>query len=250
MKEQILKFPLVMLSLLLCISQPTFAKSLPDFPFVVTTGSAERSVKPDIATIRILVLVFHKDSAVALQQVAETSSKLTSLLRQLKIPLNALEASDLEKEVKRQRGESYDDLQVFGYEMSRTFTLQLTQLEHYPELADELLKLNHISGLYTRFDSSLREQLEAELVIAAAKDAAKQAERMAQSLGNKIHSVYAMSQASGFGNFFAAFGAREETYQAKAFNVGDNEKNLTMFIPKTIEIQQGINVVFRLTSEK
>lgn len=250
MKVQILKFRLVLLSLLLCISQPIFAKNLPDFPFVVTTGSAERSVKPDIATIRILVLVFHKDSAVALQQVAETSSKLTSLLRQLKIPLNALEASDLEKEVKRQRGESYDDLQVFGYEMSRTFTLQLTQLEHYPELADELLKLNHISGLYTRFDSSLREQLEAELVIAAAKDAAKQAERMAQSLGNKIHSVYAMSQASGFGNFFATFGAREETFQAKAYNVGDNEKNLTMFIPKTIEIQQGINVVFRLTSEK
>jgi uncharacterized protein len=59
MKGQILKLRLVLLSLLICISFPTFAKNLPDFPFVVTTGSAVRSVKPDIATIGIRVLAFH-----------------------------------------------------------------------------------------------------------------------------------------------------------------------------------------------
>jgi len=248
MKELLLKMPLVLLSLLLCISLPTFAKSLPDFPFVVTTGSAERSVKPDIATIRIRVLAFHQDSAVALQQVAETSNKLTAVLQQLKLPLSALEASDLEKDVKRQRGDNYDDLQILGYEVTRSFTLNLTVLDLYPELAVQLLTLNHITSLSAEFDSSLREQLEAELVTAAAKDAAKQADRMAQSLGNKIHSVYAMSQASDFGNFFAAFGA--DSHQLSAMAMGDGEVPLKMFIPQTIEIQQGINVVFRLTTEK
>jgi uncharacterized protein len=250
MKGQILKLRLVLLSLLICISFPTFAKNLPDFPFVVTTGSAVRSVKPDIATIGIRVLAFHQDSAVALQQTAETSNKLTAVLQQLKIPLSALEASDLEKDVKRQRGDNYEDLQILGYEVTRSFTLKLTALDLYPELAAQLMALNHITSLSAEFDSSLREQLEAELVIAAAKDASKQAERMAQSLGNKIHSVYAMSQASDFGNFFATFGAADVSYRAHAMMSDGAQAQMKMFIPQAIEIQQGINVVFRLTTEK
>ncbi|MCT6700483.1 SIMPL domain-containing protein [Rheinheimera sp. 4Y26] len=249
MKGRILKQPLIWLSLLFCTSLPVSANSLPDFPFVVASGSAERSVKPDTATISIRLLAFHQDSAVALQQVSESSSKLTTILQQLKIPLSALEASDLEKDVKRQRGDNYEDLQILGYEVARSFTLKLRGLEQYPELAAELVALNHLSSLSAEFDSSQRIKLEAELVTAAAKDAATQAERMAQSLGNKIHSVYAMSQASNFGNFFATFGSLDMGI-GRAMMRDGGPREMKMFIPQTITIQQGINVVFRLETGK
>lgn len=229
----------------LLFSQLTLAANLPDFPFLVSVGNAEREVKPDNATIQLGAMAFDVDSALALTNVNIATSKIMEALKNHEVPVANVEASDIEKSTLRKRDSNYNTAEILGYEVSRTFTIELEDLSKYAELMSDLVAVNHVTSARTSFDIANRKEVEAELVLSAGKDARENAVNMAESLGTKILSVYAISQASNFSDFFATFGATSEQAYLKYENVS-RPAIPVVFAPKSINVNQAINVVFRI----
>lgn len=228
----------------LLFSQLAFAASVPDFPFVVSVGHAEREVTPDTATISLDIMSFEKDSKLALKAANLATTQLMETLKKNGVPEANVEASDIEKATKRRRDE-YRTLDILGYEVSRTIKIKLDDLSKYSELMSDLVAIDNLSKAETIFDVSNRREIEAELMEEASKDAREKAERMAGSLGTKIQSVYAISQKSNFGEFFATFGVLEPPIGAFMM-VGNDSHTTVMFVPDSISVEQSINVVFRI----
>jgi len=224
----------------------TNASNLPDFPFVVSTGIAKQDVKPDIATININVLAFDKDSIKSLDLANIASKGVIDLLTKYKINIKQLEAGDIQKSTKRNRDKDYNQLEILGYEVSRNIKLKLTDLSYYSELMNDLVSIDNVSGMNTQFDVSSRKKIESKLIKAASKNAQDKATKMAHGLNSKIHSVYAISQASNFDGFFATFGASSYSPESAYAMRQRMARNVAMFIPESINISQNINVVFRL----
>lgn len=229
---------------LLAIGHFTHAADLPDFPFVIASGHAELKVKPDTATVYVQVLAFDQNSDKALSQLHRATSQIMEKLKVHGIALEQLEASDLRKETKRHRTDSNQTTEILGYEVSRDLIITLHDLRVYPELMRDLAFLDHTSSVFTLFDSNKRKEMERELSQVAGKNARENAEAAAKSLGSSVHSVYAISQSTNFNELFPGVGSYGSR-QAMAFRYSDHEQ-LKLFAPETIDIQQSINVVFRL----
>ena len=222
----------------------TDAANLPDFPFVIASGHAELKVKPDTATVSVQVLAFDQSSDKALSQLKAATDLIIEKLKAHGIALEQLEASDLHKETKRHRTESNQATEILGYEVSRNLIITLRDLRAYSELMSEIALIDHTSNIFTQFDSSKRKELERELSQVAGKNARENAEAAAKSLGSSVHSVYAISQSTNFNELFPGAGSYGSG-QAMSFKYADNE-SLALFAPETINLQQSINVVFRL----
>jgi len=236
----------IILFFILIISNLVYASDLPDFPFIVSTGVAEKDVTPDIATIGINVHAFNQESSLALKSTNVASDKIIKLLKKYKIDISQLEAGDIQKSAIRQRDDKFNQLNILGYNVSRHLTLNLVNLSKYAELMNDLVSINNVINLNSQFNHSNRDVIESELVILASKKAKDSAKQIANSLDKEIHSVYAVSQISNFDNFLATFGASAYSIEAKHREDYSFNEEAAMFIPKAINISQHINVVFRL----
>ncbi|WP_394391149.1 SIMPL domain-containing protein [Shewanella woodyi] len=238
----------IILALILLASAPFgYSANLPDFPFVVSVGNAEREVKPDIATLNLEIISFEEKSDLSLEKVSTATESVLKVLQSYGVKSEAIEATDIEKSTKRKRDSDYNRLEILGYEVSRSLTIELRDLSKYSELISDIVAIDNLSSVQTAFDASNRKDIERALVNAASIDAREKAEQMAESLNTEIHSVYAISQDSDFGSFFATFGARSDQMMASLYS--SHQAHVAMFVPKNIKIRQGINVVFKIEQD-
>lgn len=234
---------LFVILLLFTFSPAGNAANFPDFPFLVGEGVAEKYVKPDIATINLEIMAFNKESETALEKVGVATERVVEILHSYDVDIENIEATDIDKSAKQKRDSEYNRLEILGYEVYRTMTISLDALSQYSELMSEIIAVDNVSGLDTKFDLAGREDLELELLTAAATNARAKAERLANSLDTEITSVHALSQSSGFGSLIASFGASPNF----DLNFGAVDLNPTkMFAPKSIKISVSVNVVFRI----
>src|SRR5690606_9610484 len=82
----------------------------------------------------------------------------------------------------------------------------LNQLTNYVAVMDYLFKQPQIFSINGSFDSSQREQYEQQLSEKAGADARSRANSLAAAQGVKISSVFAISEASGWGAMAGDFG--------------------------------------------
>lgn len=233
--------------LILCclMSISVVAADLPKFPFVVANGTAEKKIKPDMATIHLSILAFEKESDLALKTVNDTTTKVTEILTQHGVRKEQIEATDINKTTTRKRDAEFNGLEILGYEVSRSMTVKLDNLAQYSDIMGNIIATNNVSGVRADFDVSNRKAVEAELAAIAGADAREKANAMANGLGTKVQSVYAISQVSAFGDFVADFGAGAmKTMAMRAESMGSYET--IMFAPETITVEQTINVMFRI----
>ena len=238
----------IILALILLASAPFgYSANLPDFPFVVSIGNAEREVKPDMATINLGIISFEDKSDLSLEKVGAATEGVLKVLQSYGVNSEAIEATDIEKSTKRTRDSDYNRLEILGYEVSRAFTIELRDLSKYSELISDIVAIDNVSSVQTTFDASNRKDIERALVTVASIDARDKAEQMAESLNTAIHSVYAISQNSDFRSFFATFGSKSDHIMADMQR--SNRAHVAMFVPKKIKIRQGINVVFKIKQD-
>ena len=233
--------------LLISLFTPSvFSESLPDFPFVIATGEAEIEVKPDIAMIQLSIMAFEKESDLALKTLNITTTEVTKAVQKYKIDTDQIEATDIEKSVKRRRDGQYNNLEILGYEVSRSLTIKLKDLSKYSELMSDIVVINNVSNARASFELSNRKEVEANLVNMASRDANKKAKRLAESLGSKVDSIYAISQTSTFDSLMPTFGAGQGRPVMYDRSFRSESYSTVMFAPKTIKIIQGVNVVYRI----
>lgn len=126
-------------------------------------------------------------------------------------------------------------------------TIRLISLKRYSEFMSDLVSIQNVSRVNSKFGVSNRKSIEENLLNEASKYAKKQATLMAESLDTKLVSLYAVSKASNFSRFFATFGAMSEISTEYDVGGGSSDSvNTKTFAPKTIKIKQNINVVFRI----
>ena len=233
--------------LMLCFySSNLVSETLPDFPFVIANGEAEIEVKPDEATIQLSITAFEKESDLALKTLNLTTTAVTQAVNKYAVKTDQIEATDITKSVKRRRDGQYNNLEILGYEVSRSLTIKLKDISKYSELMSDIIVINHVSNARASFDVSKRKDVEVKLVNMASKDANEKAKNLAKSLGSNIDSIYAISQTSNFNSLMPTFGAggANLAFQDRAFR--SESYQTVMFAPKTIKISQGVNVVYRL----
>ena len=228
------------------------ASPIPDFPFVTVTGESSRKVAPNMVTIQLQALVFDKKAKTAQLKLERTTEGLINLLATNGIELNKISSEQVNKRTKRaRRNNSYEELEILGYELSRQFKIELDNLKHFAAISNALLKQENIVGISNRFDVSDKQEIAIELIAEAGAKAKNKATQMATGLDVELGSVFAFNDTGSFQTFFATFGLESQVYRRdgiEAFSMPSSAKAKAAFIPEFIEISKRINVVYKLNN--
>ena len=227
-----------------CISFFCTAATIPDFPFVTVTGESTSKVKPNIVNIEFSILTFDKESNKANLLHQETVGILVEELRIIGVIPEDISSFEVSKRTTRERDNKYNELSILGYEVSQSFNVQLNDLTVYSAITKLLLNTNNVENINSKFDTTKRESIEAQLIKKAGGNAKKKAQQMALGLDVKIDSVFAFNDTGSFSSFFATFGL--DSGRIRTAEQRRRVPPSTLFIPQFIEISKSINVVYRL----
>ena len=245
MKKYIIAIILLVLPATMAI-----ASQLPDFPFLFSVGLATKEVPPDLATITFDVEAFDENPEKSLDTVKKRSNELLDLFKNLDISTKDIETYEIDKKAVRQE-KDYVELKILGYEVKQSFSIKLRVLSRYSLLIEKLLKYRNVSNINVQFDVSDRKELETTLIADACLNAKLQAENMANGIGTKLGSVFAISD-RGFNELEDQFGMNNTREiidsMFKKSMMTTNSGEIT-FIPSTIKIAKKVNVIFKLETK-
>lgn len=239
------------LILIFCTAFSTSASPIPDFPFVTVTGESSRKVAPDTVTIQLQALVFDKKAKSAQLKLEKTTASLVRLLEKHEIDLRNISSEQINKRTKRARNnKSYEDLEILGYELTRQFKIELSNLKNFSSLSNALLKQENIVAISNQFDVSNKQDIGVELIAEAAAKAKSKATQMATGLGVELGTVFAFNDTGSFQTFFATFGlGSERQYNGMRMSADEAfHSKKAAFIPEFIKISKRINVVYKLNN--
>lgn len=232
---------------LMCVVIDCVASSLPDFPFLLSTGEARLEVQPDLVNVSLTIEDFDKEPENALSTIKTTGGELVQLITEHGVKSDDISSYQVDKRIRRSRGKSYEDLEILGYEFSQRLNFTLYGIKRYPELLEKILKIKNIDGINASFDISNREDQEAKLVSMASSNAKSNATQLSDGMGVSLGSIYALTQDSHFGSFFAQFGLKKEDFDFRGPPPQDNPgSRLGLFAPKTITLYKTIHVVYKI----
>lgn len=237
------------LILLVILIFPTSAlpQGLPDFPFIVVSGSSEIEAAPDMVTISLSITEFNEDSDAALSVVSERGAELVSIVEKYNIAPNEIISYNLDKYIRRDRNSNYQNEAILGYEISQSFQITLNDISIYSELVNELLAMQNVGNINPVFDVSNREGLLRALVREAGADARLRANNLAEGLDVTIRNVFAINETgSSFGSFFAKFGLSNNYGGGLSMASEGQGGAMNMFVPKTITLNKRVDVVYRI----
>lgn len=231
-------------ALSLGLSGAAQASPLPDFPFISVSGEAKLEVAPDKARIQFVIRHTAAKADAATQAVYKQGRDLMQFLAAQGVTEADIDAAQINKEALYK---DYNDRTITGYETSQPITVTLNQLANYVAVMDYLFKQPHIFSIHGSFDSSQREQLELKLSQQAGADARRRADQLAGAQGVKISSVFAITEAGGWGQLAGDFG-----FSGGAVSYGvmrkpemaDSSANLVL--PRHITLQKSVNVIYKI----
>lgn len=177
-----MKFRLLLLVFFLCakvygqnemVLKPAVTK-----PFIEVTGTASREVVPD----KIFMSITLTNKIIDKQQynIELQEEKLRKVLEKNNIDLKLLSLSDASSEILTQKKKDV------GYEVHKTFVLQLSAAEQVSKIARELQDLNIKETAITKLEHSKIDSLRKEVRIAAIKAAKDKAEYLLQAIGEQL----------------------------------------------------------------
>lgn len=228
------------------------ASALPDFPFVGVQGHAIKEVEPDTASVGFTILAFSEVADDALKTVQKRSNDVIQLAKEFNLEDNQVISLGIHNDIKRDvnRDSGYERTSILGYEVSQSFKLEMTDLSNYSAFIDRLITLGNIDRIYPIFDVTNKKEIERDLVAEAGKDARQKADDLANAMGVKIKSVYAINQGESFNYYFAKFGLQETVRVGGDLRaemaIAAPDRSMNMMVPKSIKVEKKVNVVYKL----
>src|SRR5690606_2361156 len=111
-----------------------------------------------------------------------------------------------------------------------------------------IFKQPNVFSIHGSFDSSQREALETKLSQQAGEDARRRADRLAGAQGVKISTVFAITEAGGWGQLAGDFGFSGAAVSFGAMRgkaeMADSGANLVL--PRHITLQKSVNVIYKI----
>ncbi|BBM00233.1 SIMPL domain-containing protein [Microbulbifer sp. GL-2] len=240
-----MKFIVSALSLVMSLA--VTANPVPDFPFVIVTEKLEREVKPDVVKVRFSILTYEQSSNRAMEQLTKFSALMLEALKKHGVPTSSLESTQIDKSTKRARKDGAYNLEVLGYEVQQGFNLRLTNLDKYPSLMNELIRLDGVQNIDAFFETSKEEEYKEKMITELSAKARKKANALAQAQSRKVKSVYGITTEENFGQAYAIF-SLEYNPQEYALAMAPNSygMDLVMAVPEYIKVGQRITAIYEL----
>jgi uncharacterized protein len=152
-------------------------------PFVTATGQGQVEVAPDIAWLSFGVSARRPTVAEARDEVARGVARLIALARDAGLEDEHIATAALSVSPEFDWLPETRERRLLGYVVRRQVTLKLADLGKLGQLTEQALGLGVTEATPAVFDTSRRNELEAEALAGAARDARAQAVVMANALG-------------------------------------------------------------------
>lgn len=221
------------------------ASSLPDYPFLFETGSADIEIAPDMATIDISISHRGRDPSKIFSVVNSSVAVILDDFTKFKVPQADIDASEVQRTVDLSRT-IQDKSAPTNYVISRHVRVRLRDLSIWPVLMADLAKIENIESLSSDFQTSAQKSIGEELELRAARNAEARARRIAESFGRKLGAVMAISR--------TPFNALERTFtEGESGNyappppfIPPTDSAVNLHVPAKITLSRSLNVLFKL----
>lgn len=240
-----MKFVVLVTSLIFSLS--AIANPVPGFPFVIVTEKLEQEVKPDVAKVRFSILAYENSSNKAVEQLTKSSAMMLEALRKHGIQISQLESTQIDKSTKRARKDGAYNLEILGYEVQQGFNLRITELDKYPGLMNELIRLDGLQNIDAFFETSKEEEYKEKMIAELSAKARNKADALAQAQARKVKNVYGITTEGNFGQAYAIFSLEYNPQEyALAMAADSYGMELVMAVPEFIKVGQRITAIYEL----
>ena len=215
------------------------ASPLPAYPFVHVSADASVYRVPDIGTIDFEILAADADPELARATVETRIGEIRALLAEQGVPPDALETRDVRKELRKGV-----PVEAPVYEVRSSVRVNMRDLSKWRAVVAPLLGMPNLNSFATTFDTSEREQVEADLMTEALRDARRRAELIAKAARRKLGAVTAVTP-GGVKNVGYAIGLLRADFMERrgsAARVQDHE----FLAIEALKLVQPVDVVFKL----
>lgn len=226
---------LLLLACLLAIAAPAAAD---DDPMVSATGHGQAEVAPDIAILRFGITARQPTVAAARDEVAAGVARLIELARDFRLADDHVATAALNVRPDTQWNPETRKQERLGYVVSRQVTLKLTEIGRLGELTEQALGLGVTEASPAAFDTTRRDELQAEALAAAARDARARAVAMAGALGAKVGAPLRLEAAPAF--------APPQPMMRAAMAEADGMSGGETYQPGLIRIEAMVTATFEL----
>lgn len=218
------------------------ASQLPDYPFIHASGNGWVYVNPDVGEIDFEISAYQADPEGARQVVEGRIAEVRALVASLSLPDADVGIRDIRKDIRKA-----DPAQpgVVQYDIKAGVHIKVTDLSKWKALVSPLINMANVDSFMTGFDTSKREQVEAELTGEAIKAARRKAEAIAAGFGRKLGPVSAVS-AGDLKNLTRAMGlATSEPVRPRGLTRSEYDREGLLMI-NVMRLAQSVDVIFRI----
>lgn len=218
------------------------ASQLPDYPFIHSSGNGFMYVAPDIGEIDFEISAYQGDPEAARQVVETRIAEVRALVASVGLPEGDVVIRDVRKDMRK--GDVSPG--VVQYDIKCGVHIKVADISKWKALVSPLIGMANVDGFMTGFDTSRREQAEAELMGAAIKAARTKAEAMAAGFGRKLGPVSAVS-AGDLKNVTRALGMAASDpvrLPRKGGGIETDRDNLLMVT--VMKMSQSVDVIYRI----
>jgi len=219
------------------------ASPLPGYPFVHVNADASVYRVPDIGAIDFEILVAGADPQLARTTVETRLAEVRALLQAQGVPLEDMETRDVRKEQKKD-GPHEGATEAPVYELRSSVHINMRDLSKWTAVVAPLLDMPNLGSFATSFDTSLRDEVEAELMANALRDARRRAEIIAKGARRKLGAVTAVTPA-GVKNVGYSMGLLREDFSSRRGSAASVTRSEFLSI-EALKLAQPIDVVFKL----
>lgn len=210
--------------------------ALPSHPFVSTSGKAQLWMRPDIGEVKFEAGAQDASAETAAAQLQELSANAMQLLADHGVQEADIESYEIEK-----KSVPVNDGQAPAYSMGRLFHARVRDLAQWPGLIAKLVEMAHITGISSTFDRTDGDDINTQLMAAAADDARNKGNSLAKAFGRKLGPVVAIARGP-----LAQVGAPFMESQANRETRGTAPQTGKYTVPDSIAYSQTVNAIFVL----
>jgi len=210
--------------------------ALPSHPFVSTSGKAQLWMRPDIGEVKFEAGAQDTSPETAASQLQELSASAMQLLAEHGVQEDDIEAYELEKKLV-----TVDEGKPQAYSMGRLFHARVRDLAQWPDLVAKLLDMAHITNISSTFDRTDGDDINNQLMAAAADDARSKGNSLAKAFGRKLGPVVAIARGP-----LTQVGAPFMEPQTDRETRGTPQEAGRYNVPTSIPYSQTVNAIFVL----
>lgn len=210
--------------------------SLPSHPFVSTSGKAQLWMRPDIGEVKFEAGTQHASAETAAGQMQELSASAMQLLAEHGLQDADIEAYEIEKKTVPV-GEQLPP----AYSMGRLFHVRVRDLTQWPALMAKLVEMDHVTNISSTFDRADSDDINTQLMEAAASDARNKGTSLAKAFGRKLGPVVAIARGP-----LDQVGAPFIEQQPGRESRGTAPQTGRYAVPDSIPYSQTVNAIFVL----